>query len=178
MEFIELNIIGCYLIKSRIFEDERGIFVKTLHRGLFEDCGINASFEEEYFSVSKKGVLRGMHFQLPPYEHSKLVYCISGKVEDAFVDLRKQSPTYKNAEKLVLDSHNAYILYLPEGIAHGFNTLTDRATMVYKTSSRYNPSSDSGILWSSCGVFWENRKPILSSRDRSFENLANFESPF
>ena len=178
MEFIELDIVGCYLIKPKVFNDERGQFVKTLHHDHFEAHGIGPDFKEEYFSVSKKGVLRGMHFQLPPHEHSKLVYCISGKVEDAFIDLRKQSPTFMKSQKLILDSNSYQILYLPKGIAHGFNTLTENATMVYKTSTVHNSYSDSGILWNSCVIDWKNKKPVLSDRDRSFQHLRDFESPF
>ena len=178
MEFIELDITGCYLIKPKIFTDERGQFVKTLHHDQFKTYGLDSDFNEEYFSVSKRGVLRGMHYQLPPHDHNKLVYCISGKVEDAFVDLRKLSPTFKKTQKLILDSDNYQILYLPKGVAHGFNTLSDSAIMVYKTSTIHVPSCDSGILWNSCDIDWNTKDPIISDRDRKFVALSNFESPF
>ena len=178
MEFIELNISGCYLIKPNIFSDERGRFVKTVHFDLFREVGLDTNFHEEYFSESKEGVLRGMHFQLPPHDHTKLVYCINGKIEDAFFDLRKKSPTFQRCQKIILDSEECHILYLPSGIAHGFNTLSNTATMVYKTTSVHSPESDSGILWNSCGVNWKVDKPIISERDQSFPPVTEFKSPF
>ncbi len=178
MEAVELDIVGCYLIKPRILEDDRGCFIKTLNKDFFEENGLFSGFQEEYYSISSKNVLRGMHFQKPPSEHVKLVYCISGEVEDVFLDLRKGSKTYKKFQNIRLDDRGREVLYLPQGIAHGFVALSDKVTMIYKTSSCYNPAHDDGVLWSSFGMDWVNIDPILSSRDEGFLKLEDFESPF
>ena len=178
MKFIELDMAGCYLIKPSIIVDIRGSFVKTLNREIFEKKGLCSEFEEEYFSISKKNVLRGMHFQKPPYDHVKLVYCLDGCVEDVFLDIRKNSETYLKHQKIELESETRGILYLPKGIAHGFLTKSDSATMVYKTSSCYAPWQDDGILWDSFGAKWSCDHPIISSRDTSFSGIHNYSSPF
>ena len=178
MEIVELDIGGCYLIKPRILNDERGCFVKTMNKDVFTKHGLCGDFEEEYFSLSYKNVLRGMHFQKPPSDHAKLVYCIEGAVIDAFVDLRRESVTFGQHQKLKLDSNSKNILYLPAGIAHGFYTVSDIAVMIYKTSTCYDAKNDDGILWSECGIEWEDEKPIVSKRDTSFKPLADYMSPF
>ncbi|MCF6775562.1 dTDP-4-dehydrorhamnose 3,5-epimerase family protein [Thiotrichales bacterium 19X7-9] len=180
MQFKELAIPGVYEILPKIIKDDRGAFIKTFHEGLFHQHGLlETEFKEEYYSVSKEATLRGLHFQLPPDEHVKVVYCIAGKVQDVLLDLRKGSPSYLNAMTLELSSNRSNVLYIPKGIAHGFLTLSDQAIMVYKTSTVYTPESDYGVNWRSCETIWQITKPlILSQRDQLHPLVADFESPF
>ncbi len=178
MKFDECDINGCYLITPRIIEDDRGLFVKIFHKEMYDQQYLESDFKEEYYSTSKKNVIRGMHFQTPPSDHAKLVYCISGVVEDVFIDLRKKSTTYLKHQKVNLDDNKKQVLYLPKGVAHGFLTLSESATMVYKTTTVYNPEKDSGIHWDSCGIDWSIEEPIISKRDGGFCSLENFNTPF
>jgi len=130
---------GCFELSPDVYNDNRGLFVKTFQKNIFRDFGLEFDFEEEYYSCSKKGVLRGLHFQLPPHEHSKLVYCIEGNVFDAVVDLRINSMTYGEYVTVELSAKKANMLYVPPGLAHGFYVLSKRATMVYKVSTVYSP---------------------------------------
>lgn len=118
-----------------------------------------------------------MHFQRPPHAHSKLVYCTSGTILDVVVDLRIGSATYGDHVSLEISSDTGNILYLSEGLAHGFYAITD-ATVVYNVSSVYSPESDTGVLWSSIGMNWPDDSPDLSERDMDFPTLAEFKSPF
>lgn len=178
MKISELQILGCYLIESNRFEDKRGCFVKTFHEDIFQKIGINMKFAEEFFSTSKKNVIRGMHFQLPPSDHDKLVFCTSGSVLDVFLDLRKNSASYGKSLSIELSLLNARTLFLPKGIAHGFMSLEDNSTMIYKTSTTYNPIKDAGILWNSFGFDWPVEMPIISDRDSKHTPFFDFESPF
>jgi dTDP-4-dehydrorhamnose 3,5-epimerase len=173
-----LRIEGLLELSLKPFHDERGSFVKTYHKDVFTNHGIGEYFVEEFFTISKQRVLRGMHFQLPPFDHSKLVYCTSGEALDVVVDLRKQSPTYSKVEQVVLDSKMHNMLYIPKGFAHGFYTLSESATMVYKVSSVHSPQHDTGILWNSIDFAWPDQQPIVSSRDRSLIPFQQFQSPF
>ena len=178
MEIKATKIPGCYIIQPHIATDKRGYFIKTFHQDIFNEKDLKTDWAEEYYSVSKKGVLRGLHFQLPPHEHAKLVYCTAGEVLDAVVDLRIGSPTYGNYLTFNLTAVNASIIYIPPGLAHGFYTLSKKATMMYKVNSIYMPDLDSGILWSSAGIPWPDSKPIISERDKSLPLMSEFKSPF
>jgi len=170
-------IPGCYQIFPQIRTDARGRFVKTLHEKVFADHGLVTEFVEEYYSVSHKGVLRGMHFQTPPHEHFKLVYCLDGKVLDAMVDLRVGSPTYRQAATIELSAELGNMLYIAPGVAHGFYALTD-AIMQYKVTTIYAPDNDAGIRWDSAGIDWPDAAPLVSERDANFPRLDEFVSPF
>jgi dTDP-4-dehydrorhamnose 3,5-epimerase len=159
-------------------KDQRGAFVKTFHREVFESLGLETRFDEQYFSVSRKNVVRGMHFQIPPADHNKLVFCCHGEVLDVLVDLRRNSRTYGLAASFSLTQDNGSVLYIPRGFAHGFLTLSDEAIMVYNCETVYRPELDTGILWSSLDFDWPVVEPILSDRDRGFPSLQTFESPF
>jgi dTDP-4-dehydrorhamnose 3,5-epimerase len=174
----ETNLLGCYCIYPDIYKDDRGQFVKTIDGREYEKYGLNYDFCEEYYSKSIGGVLRGMHFQLPPYDHSKLVCCFEGRVMDVVLDLRLKSPTYGKHQVFNLDSDNPVLIYIPKGMAHGFYTISEQATMLYKTTSLYQPDHESGILWSSIGVLWPEKNPILSKRDTSFQNMSDFKTIF
>lgn len=178
MRVIETEISGCYEIQGNVFRDERGRFVKTFHKDLFVKNGLEGNFEEEYYTVSLKRVLRGMHFQIPPHEHAKLVYCILGSVLDAVVDLRMDSPTYAEHATFKLSADQANMIYIPVGMAHGFYVLSEEAIVVYNVTSMHSPDHDTGILWSSAGICWPDKNPIVTTRDSQFVALSNFQSPF
>lgn len=177
MKFNELNITGCYEIIPEVLQDPRGQFVTTYHNELFQQHGIDVHFHQEYFSTSKKGVLRGFHFQTPPHAQSKLIYCIAGEVLDVLLDIRVDSPTFGQVATVKLNDDQHNMVFVPEGIAHGFYTLSDTATMIYKTSEVYVPEHDKGILWSSVDV-WPDNNPVLSERDQQHPALKDFDSPF
>ena len=178
MKIESCPIPGCFTIQPAVFEDLRGRFVKVFHEPSFSDHGLVSSFAEDYYSVSRKGVLRGMHFQKPPSDHAKLVFCVSGDVLDAVVDLRRGSPTFGRHFTIELTSHKANMLYVPRGVAHGFFTLSDEATVVYKVETTHAPADDAGIAWDGCGVDWPSASPVLSARDQQFPTFADFASPF
>lgn len=176
---IEETILpGLKLIQPRIFEDVRGSFVKTFHHGLFESLGMDSTFRESFLSVSRKNVVRGMHFQVPPAAHSKLIYCTAGRVLDVVVDLRRDSPTFLRCASHEISASNRKMFFIPIGFAHGFLSLEDDTVMVYQTSTVHHPDLDSGILWNSFGFDWGVLDPIISDRDRAFPPLQHFDSPF
>ncbi|WP_229506194.1 dTDP-4-dehydrorhamnose 3,5-epimerase [Massilia sp. BJB1822] len=178
MIILPTKLEGCFQIIPNILRDERGHFVKTFHEELFHEHGLETVFREEYYSSSQRGVLRGLHFQTPPQEHTKLVYCVQGTVLDAALDLRAGSPTYGQHLTMELSGENGHMLYLAPGVAHGFYTLSEQALMMYKVSTVYAPAHDSGILWNSAGIAWPSDSPVLSQRDQGFAALADFASPF
>jgi dTDP-4-dehydrorhamnose 3,5-epimerase/CDP-3, 6-dideoxy-D-glycero-D-glycero-4-hexulose-5-epimerase len=173
-----ISLEGAYLLTLSASQDARGTFVKTFHDTTLQEAGINFRLKESYFSASKKDVLRGMHFQLPPHQHSKIVFCPYGAILDVIVDLRKGSVTYGQyyAHELSEQNHMAY--YIPEGFAHGFKSLTEGAITYYLVSSEYSKEHDTGILYNSIGFDWRVENPIVSERDLSFAGLVEFESPF
>lgn len=172
------QLTGCFELQPKPFEDARGRFVKVFHTQAFTAHGLETNFAEEYYSVSNKNVIRGMHFQMPPMEHVKVVYCVQGAVLDVVVDLRVGSPTYGQTTMLELSAAKANSLYIPKGMAHGFCSLSDHSIMVYKVSTVYAPAQDAGILWDSVGVSWPTTQAILSARDQTFAPLVQFVSPF
>jgi len=172
------KIPGCFEIIPEVFNDGRGTFIKTFHNGVFKENRLEINFAEEYYSLSCKGVLRGLHFQLPPMDHVKLVYCVSGMVLDAVVDLRVGFRTYGEFETFELSAEKANMIYIPKGLAHGFYVLSESAIMMYKVSTVYSPEHDTGILWSSVGIPWPDKMPIISKRDSEFKSFTDFKSPF
>lgn len=178
IELKESNVAGCFELLPKIIHDNRGTFVKTFHVDIFAEMGLQTKWAEEYYSVSQKKVLRGLHFQLPPHDHEKLVYCVAGKVLDVVVDLRRGSPTYGRYTTFELCSETANMIYIPRGLAHGFYTMSGPATMMYKVSTVYNSNHDSGILWSSAQIPWPVENPIMSKRDTEFPPLSSFDTPF
>jgi dTDP-4-dehydrorhamnose 3,5-epimerase len=171
-------IPGCFELIPKIHSDERGLFVKTFHEEDFSALGLETYFREEYYSISKRGVLRGMHFQKPPHDHVKVVYACSGRVFDAVIDLRKDSPAFGKYAVFELDSVKGNILYIPKGLAHGFYVMSESAIMVYKVSTVYSKAYDSGVLWASAGIPWPSSRPLISARDSMFPPLWDVDSPF
>lgn len=162
----------------QVFQDNRGLFVKTFHQELFAAQGLNTSFAEEFYSISYRGVLRGLHFQVPPKEMVKLVYCVEGAALDVLVDLRIGSPNYGQHVMCELSAEKANMVYMPPGIAHGFYARTERVVMIYKCSVVYSPDHDTGILWNSVGIPWPDQDPVISERDKQFVGFDRFKSGF
>lgn len=178
MKTIKTKIPGVWLLEPRVLEDERGKFIKTFHRGDHQEKSLASNLAEIFYSVSKKGVIRGMHLQVPPYDLEKIVYVTRGRVLDVVLDLRKGSPTYKEyvVEELSADNHR--MLHIPKGCAHGFIALEDDTSMHYFQTSMYSPEHDVGIHPHSFGFDWGVAEPVMSARDRNLPPLAEFDSPF
>ena len=178
MKLTSTKITDCYQLEPKIYKDNRGSLINTFSHNFFSQKGLDTSFHSDLYSVSKRGVLRGLHFQIPPYEYSKLVYCIEGTILDVIFDMRKKSNTYAKYETFILDSSRANMVYMPPGIAHGFYVLSHKAIVGYKISKIYSKNHDMGILWNSVGIPWKDNKPILSRRDSLFPTFQNFNNPF
>lgn len=178
IKLIKTSIPGCYEINPPIFTDERGIFVKTFHQEVFAAHGLVSEFAEEYYSVSRRGVLRGLHFQVPPRDHTKVVYCVAGEVFDAVVDLRIGSPAYGRFETFKLSAERANMIYIPPGLAHGFYVLSQTATIIYNVSTVYSPEHDTGIRWDTVGIPWPDSSPVISGKDGGLSSFSDFVSPF
>ncbi len=177
MEIVKELLPGCFLIQPKKIEDPRGYFVKDYHRVMSAELGVHFEIAEEFFSSSHKNVLRGMHFQMPPDDHEKLVYCPYGVVRDVLLDLRK-GDGYGKTASVQISKENNQLIFIPKGIAHGFLALTDDALMVYKTSTVHTPTSDCGIRWDSFGFGWGIDAPITSMRDQEHGSFIDFVSPF
>ena len=173
-----IPLAGACIITMPSSTDLRGSFVKTFSETLYRNSGIDFTLRESYFSFSKKDAIRGMHFQLPPHQHSKIVFCPQGAILDVMVDLRKDSPSYRQYFAHELSAANNKACFIPEGFAHGFKSLTDDALTYYLVSSEYNKQYDTGIHYDSIGFDWDVKTPILSARDQSFVTMAEFDSPF
>jgi dTDP-4-dehydrorhamnose 3,5-epimerase len=171
-------IPGCTEIRPRIHIDARGRFVKLYHQAAFEEAGLRTDYAETNYSTSRRGVLRGLHFQVPPRQHAKLVCCVQGRIQDAVVDLRVGSPTYRQYVLVELSAEDANMLFIPAGLAHGFCVLSESATVAYQVTSVYSPAHDAGILWSSAGIPWQEANPILAERDRHHPGMDDYASPF
>lgn len=181
MEFVETTLAGAWLIKPKVFRDERGFFVESWNEKIFAENGIDAKFMQDNHSMStKKGVLRGLHFQLPPNAQAKLVRATRGKVFDVIVDLRKSSPTFGKWEGFELSGENFQMLFIPRGFAHAFLTLEDNTEFMYKVDGFYAPESDSGIIWNdpTLDINWPIENPVLSEKDSKLQKFMKFNSPF
>lgn len=176
-KFTKLDIEGLIVVEPDKFEDNRGYFMETYRKSLFSENGINVEFSQDNQSFSKKGVLRGLHFQKEPYGQDKLVRCISGEVYDVAVDLRKNSPTFGVWCGLNLSAENRKMFYIPRGFAHGFYTLSDTAEVAYKVSGEYAPSANCGVLWcdKEINVDWGEIEPILSEQDKKWQTFSEIK---
>ncbi len=169
---------GCYYLQPRVLSDSRGHFVKTFHADTFRAHGLADHFAETFYSVSRKGVLRGFHFQTPPHGHAKLVHCTAGAVLDAVVDIRQGSPTLGRFITVELNAEQANMVYIPEGFAHAWYALTDNVTVAYQVTTVFAPEHDAGLHWDSFGVAWPDQDPILSHKDRTLPRWQDFQTPF
>ncbi len=163
---IDTPIEGLYVIEPSVFGDSRGFFMESWNKKEFEEIGINCNFVQDNHSKSKKGVLRGLHFQIENVQ-SKLVRCIRGKVLDVAVDLRRNSPTFGQYFSIELSEKNKLMLFIPKYFAHGFLVLSDEAEIIYKVDEYYDPKSDSGIIWNdeTLNIDWQLEKYRLSEND-------------
>lgn len=181
MQLIDEPLPGVKILRPFVFEDARGNFVKPFHEGQLAAHGISLTVREEFFSTSAAGVVRGMHFQIPPHAHNKLVYCMNGKVVDVLLDLRKGATTYGQSTSFELSAANRHVVFIPIGFAHGFLSVEDDSCLIYKTDAVHAPNSDRGILWNSFGFEWplkEGDEPPISARDLGHPPYAKFDSPF
>jgi dTDP-4-dehydrorhamnose 3,5-epimerase len=178
MQIIPTTIPDCYEIKLNPFRDARGVFVKTFHREIFQDHQLETHFQEAYYSCSTRDVLRGLHFQIPPKDHTKLVHCAQGAVIDVVVDLRVGSPAYGEFVTFELNAENANLAYVPPGLAHGFFIVSETALVMYQVSTVYSPQHEQGIRWDSIGYQWPSDQPLVSDKDQQWQTLADFKSPF
>ncbi len=183
-KFIETSIEGLYIIEPQVFGDERGYFMETYTQRDFEKAGLNMKFVQDNESKSKKGVLRGLHFQTK-HTQGKLVRVLKGSVFDVAVDLREGSPTFGKWEGVILSSENKRQFYVPEGFAHGFLVLEEETVFAYKCTDYYAPEYDRGILWNDpdIGIDWplDGIEVLLSEKDKKQQTLKEFlkkENPF
>lgn len=178
MRTFPTELPGVYEIEPFLFEDQRGTFVKIFEAERFSDCGLPGDFKEEYYTTSASGVLRGLHFQLPPHDYTKLVVCLHGVIFDVALDVRVGSPTFGQHQVFRLNGGMPRALYLPPGIAHGFYVMDGPALVLYKVTAAHAASHDAGIRWDSASIDWPEDAPILSARDKHLPTLAEFRSPF
>lgn len=166
MEVINLRLAGLKLVKPKVFRDNRGFFLETFQHSLYQQLGLEGSFLQDNHSCSRKGCLRGMHFQSFPGQ-AKLIRAAVGKIYDVAVDLRPGSATYGQWEAVVLDDHEHHQLFIPVGFAHGFCVLSEEAHVLYKVSSLYNPQFEKGFRWDDpeIKIEWPVEHPIVSERD-------------
>lgn len=180
MEIIKTAIKDLLIIKPEVYRDERGYFFESFNEMKFLDANLKATFVQDNESLSQKGVVRGLHFQKPPFAQGKLVRVIKGSVLDLAVDLRKQSPTYGHWEAVVLSEQNKWMYWIPEGFAHGFATLEDNTIFSYKCTNVYNKESEGSIIWNDAdlNIEWNIEHPLLSEKDKNSPSFKDFISPF
>ena len=181
MNIISTKIEGVYLIKPKIFNDDRGSFFESFNMKVFQkETNQKINFVQDNQSVSSKNILRGLHFQKPPHAQAKLVRVIRGSVLDVVVDLRKKSKTYGKYILEELSEYNNHQLFLPKGMAHGFLTLEDNTIFTYKCSEFYCKEAEDSIIWndSSIGIKWPDIIPLLSKKDLNAKKFSSFVSPF
>jgi dTDP-4-dehydrorhamnose 3,5-epimerase len=182
MKFIKTEIPDVYIIEPSVFRDHRGYFLESFNLDKFEENVYAIKFIQDNESKSDKGVLRGLHFQNPPYNQAKLVRCIQGSVMDVAVDIRKGSPTYGKHISVELSGENKRQLFVPKGFAHGFAVLSDTATFAYKVDNIYAPESDAGIRYDDAelGIDWglKEEDVQLSEKDENLTLFKDLDSPF
>ena len=180
MEIEEKEIKGLIEIFPKVFGDQRGFFLETFNASRYNDILRNVQFVQDNFSSSNKGVLRGLHFQNPPYTQGKLVQVITGSALDVAVDLRRNSETYGQHVKVLLSSEKRNQFWIPEGFAHGFLSLEDNTIFSYKCTNYYNPQSEVTILWNdrNLEIDWQIDNPIISPKDKEGVLFKDFDTPF
>lgn len=177
MEIIERKFKGVYEIKLQPHVDNRGFFMRTFDELIFKNKEMNRYWVQENHSRSEdKGIIRGLHFQLPPFSETKMVRCIQGAILDVFVDLREGSETFGQWDGIELSAENKKMIFIPRGFAHGFCTLTKESEVVYKVDNYYSPEHEHGLLWndSTINIEWPTKTPILSEKDQKNLTLNEF----
>ncbi len=180
MEIIKTKIPDLVIIKPSVFKDDRGYFFESYNKGKFMAQGIDRNFVQDNESKSVKGVLRGLHFQRPPYAQGKLVRVMKGAVLDVAVDLRRSSPTYGQWASIELNEDNKFMYWIPPGFAHGFVTMEENTVFFYKCTNVYNKESEGSLRWNDpdLNIDWGISTPILSDKDKVSPLFKGFNSPF
>jgi len=181
MRLIDTGFPGLALLEPKVFQDERGFFLEAYNQDVFDALGIAARFIQDNHAHSvRAGVLRGLHFQLPPHAQSKLIWVVRGRVFDVAVDLRRGSPTFGRHYAVELSGENRLRLFIPRGFAHGYLTLTPEVEFLYKVDAAYAAAADSGLIWNDpdLGVAWPGVEPQLSPKDQRLPRFRDFDTPF
>jgi len=165
--FTELPLPGLILVEPKIYHDDRGFFIEEFKESAFTKAGITDRFVQDNHSCSSRGVLRGLHFQLPPFAQAKLVRVIKGAIWDVVVDIRPDSSTYLKWYNVELSAENRLMIYVPVGFAHGFYTMSEEAELIYKCSAEYDKASESGLRWNDpdLGITWPKGDYVVSEKD-------------
>lgn len=175
MKFFETKLKGAYIIELEKLEDNRGFFARTWDKKIFDKRGLNSDLVQMSFSHSKqKGTLRGMHFQVNPFEEIKIVRCLRGRIFDVIIDLREESETYKEWINVELDDEERKMIYIPEGFAHGFQTLEDNTEVCYQMSNWFSSEHAKGIRWDDkeFNIKWPIQNVIISEKDKMYEEFT------
>lgn len=180
MKITETNIDGLIIIEPNVFKDDRGYFFEAWNKDVFAKHGFNWDFVQDNQSCSAQNVLRGLHFQMPPYEQGKLIRVIKGSVLDVAVDIRKNSPTFGHHHKLILNDVDHKMFWIPPGFAHGFLTLEYNTIFFYKCTKKYHKESERTILWNcpKLNIDWGVNQPVISPKDTKAPLFEEFDSPF
>lgn len=176
-DFKEMELKGLFLITPQVFNDNRGFFMETFKKSDFQKIGIDREFLQDNHSRSIKGVLRGLHYQAGEHAQGKLIRCIRGAIFDVAVDIRPDSKTFGKWCGVTLSEDNHQQLFIPEGFAHGYYTLTDTADILYKATREYAPNADRGIIWNDpdINIDWQTNMPILSDKDKLHPKLKDIK---
>lgn len=180
MRIEKTNIEGLLIIQPQVFKDERGYFLESFNAIKLSEVDFGSTFIQDNESLSQKNVVRGLHFQNPPFAQGKLVRVIKGAVLDVALDIRKNSPTYGQHFAIELNEENKTMFWIPPGFAHGFSTLQDNTIFSYKCTNVYNKNAEGCILWndSDLGINWKINNPIISEKDKLGEKFKQFNSQF
>jgi dTDP-4-dehydrorhamnose 3,5-epimerase len=174
LDITGLALPDCFVLQTPVMRDRRGSFNKMYSKEMIESAGIDFPIAEQYLTTSSRGVVRGMHLQLPPHEHHKVVQCLSGRAFDVIVDCRQTSPAYGKFVTIELSGDSGVAVLVPPGVAHGFCALEENTSMLYRTSSAHAPDCDTGVRWDSFGLQWPLSSPIISDRDQQLPLFAKF----
>ena len=180
MTIKETSIKDLLIIQPNVYTDDRGYFFESFNKDTFFKLGLPTKFSQDNQSLSQKGVLRGLHFQNPPFAQGKMVRVIQGSVLDVAVDIRINSPTYGQHEKVILSGENKKMFWIPPGFAHGFITLEDNTIFTYKCTTVYHKESEGSLIWNdpTLNIDWGADNPVVSAKDLEGELFRNFQSQF
>lgn len=182
MKIISTDFEGLFIIEPTVFEDRRGFFMESYNKQAFIDFGLNNEFVQDNQSRSSYGVLRGLHYQSPPYSQAKLVRVLKGRIIDVVVDIRRSSSTFGKSFSIELTEDNKKQLFVPKGFAHGFSVISDIAEILYKCDAFYNKESEGGLMYSDpfFNINWgiPDKDIILSDKDKQYLPFSEFKSPF
>ncbi len=176
----ETGIQGLVVVKPKVFRDPRGFFMETFRADSFQALGLPGHFLQDNLSKSSKGIVRGLHYQAPPFDQGKLVTAIRGTVLDVVLDIRKNSPTYGESRSFLLSEEDPCFVYVPSGFAHGFSVLSDIALFHYKCTQVYDKASEGGILWNDpdLNIDWQVENALVSDKDQELPKFKDLVSPF